>query len=667
MNKTLLTLGFLTVFCTFRGIGVRGAWADEARGEEARGEEAPKVQTDRRGARHLPLPREEGVFHFAIFGDRTGGPVEGIRVLEQAVRDTNLLDPDLVMTVGDLVEGYNQADKWMGQMEEFRGVMDGLSMPWFPVAGNHDIYWRGKDRPPEEHEQRYEKHFGPVWYWFEHKDVGFLVLYTDEGDGTGAQRNFSDEAMVQFSKKQLDFVDTALAELRKLRQVFVFLHHPRWMKGRYKENNWDEVHQKLVEAGNVEAVFAGHIHRMHYAGKRDGIEYISLATTGGHLPMEVPYTGYLHHLNIVTVRPEGIKVSALPVGSVLDPRDFTTERWEEIDKVRHLRLELPDAPIEVAESGRASGLWRTALQNESTRPIDAQVTLDLAASWLFSPDHYHVRLEPGEKRALEFAYLRKGTGWDYLLEPGVILQIDYLAEGARVSLPSVKSKLRVRPVFDVPADAEGLPDRALVLDGESSVRVDSRLVQLGKGAFTVEAWVRVPKWIDKWQGVVGKVENSEYALALTGGRPSFQVWVGGAYKTVRAEADWMATGTWHHLAGVHDGKEARLYIDGKLAGTVAAEGERKRNGHPIYVGNDPNGQGQPAGSAFSGEVDEVRISYGVRYTGNAPGKPPRRHLVDESTRLLLRFDSGLGRYVRDSSSRRATAKLLGRARLELVD
>ena len=31
------------------------------------------VHTDRLGARLLPLPREEGVFHFLVFGDRTGG------------------------------------------------------------------------------------------------------------------------------------------------------------------------------------------------------------------------------------------------------------------------------------------------------------------------------------------------------------------------------------------------------------------------------------------------------------------------------------------------------------------------------------------------------------------------------------------------------------------
>ena len=55
--------------------------------------------TSREGAKTLALPSDEEVFHFVVFGDRTGGPAEGIEVLAQAIEETNLLDPDLVMTV----------------------------------------------------------------------------------------------------------------------------------------------------------------------------------------------------------------------------------------------------------------------------------------------------------------------------------------------------------------------------------------------------------------------------------------------------------------------------------------------------------------------------------------------------------------------------------------
>ena len=93
-----------------------------------------KVHTSRKQARVLPLPKEDGVFHFVIYGDRTGGPPSGLDVLRQAVHDTNLLDPDLVLTVGDLIPGYTSGKTWLKQAKTYRGIMQGLRMPWFPVA-----------------------------------------------------------------------------------------------------------------------------------------------------------------------------------------------------------------------------------------------------------------------------------------------------------------------------------------------------------------------------------------------------------------------------------------------------------------------------------------------------------------------------------------------------
>ncbi|MCP4833905.1 MAG: hypothetical protein GY895_03995, partial [Phycisphaera sp.] len=142
---------------------------------------ADRFITDRAG-RTLDLPAEDETFTFVVFGDRTGGPADGVKILAEAVADTNLYEPDLVMTVGDLIQGYGTEGPWMDEMREFRGIMDGLLCPWFPVAGNHDVYWRGPGRPENEHEANYEMHFGPLWYAFDHKDRRFIVLYTDEAD-----------------------------------------------------------------------------------------------------------------------------------------------------------------------------------------------------------------------------------------------------------------------------------------------------------------------------------------------------------------------------------------------------------------------------------------------------------------------------------------------------
>ena len=236
--------------------------------------------TSRTSSVEIPLPEEKDAFTFAVFGDRTGGPPEGIEILKDAVKDVNLFEPDMVMTVGDMIQGYNNTQAWIPQMREYKSVMSKLLCPWFPVAGNHDIYWRGEDRPFKQHETNYEMHFGPLWYAFEHKNCFFVALFSDEGNPQSGEKTFRDPDAQRMSPEQFSWLEKTLKQAKDADHIFLFLHHPRWLEGGYGED-WQRVHRLLAEAGNVRAVFAGHIHRMRYDGPQDGIEYVTLATVGG--------------------------------------------------------------------------------------------------------------------------------------------------------------------------------------------------------------------------------------------------------------------------------------------------------------------------------------------------------------------------------------------------
>ena len=168
------------------------------------------VNTTRDSKVELSAPEKEAGFVFVVYGDRTGGSANGVTVLQQAVAETNLFDPDLVMTVGDLIQGYNTTSEWMPQMLQYKAIMSNLECPWYPVAGNHDVYWRGPDRPAEEHETNYEEHFGPLWYDFTHKNAHFIVLYTDEADPKTGVRNFGRPASQKMSDEQIEFLEAAL-------------------------------------------------------------------------------------------------------------------------------------------------------------------------------------------------------------------------------------------------------------------------------------------------------------------------------------------------------------------------------------------------------------------------------------------------------------------------
>ncbi len=618
-----------------------------------------KIQTNRTSKKVLPLPKEEDVFHFVIYGDRTGGPAEGIKVLEQAVKDTNLLDPDLVMTVGDLIQGYNQHDEWMKQMKEFQSTMKGLKMPWFPVAGNHDIYWRGPNKPEGEHEKSYEIYFGPLWYWFEHKGVGFLILYTDEGNLKTGQKAFGREGNDNFSDEQLKWLDGALKKLSKLDQVFVFMHHPRWIKNRYSKNNWDVVHKKLVEAKNVKAVFAGHIHRLHFDGKKNGIEYYALATTGGHVLGNYPEMGFVHHLNVVTVRKEKFSVSTIPVGQVFDPKKFTPEYLAEVDKVRHISPRLVSQPLKMSLEGSVAGIVSLEIKNPTPIKVEASLEVeDSTKDWVIFPDHTHVTVKPNSVQEVQFAVARDAGG--KIVLPQLVYTSDAVTEEARFTLPPRKIRLSLEAQSVTDAYFQGTPDaQLLVSDRNSAIEVASNSFKLPQGALTLEAWVE-PKSHPERSGIVNKTENSEYGFFMNSGQVYFMVFLDKDYISVNS-TQRLPLNKRSHVAGVFDGAEIRLYIDGKLIAKKAAKGKRKTNGHPLFIGADTSGRGQPV-DAFPGLIDEVRLSKVARYQGES-FTPKNRFEPDTNSILLFHLDRSSNGFSFDRISKRGIGTHRGKVKI----
>lgn len=601
----------------------------------------PGVHTDRQGARVLPLPCGEDVFHFVIFGDRTTGPPSGLEVLRQAVSDTNLLGPDLVMTVGDLVGGYNRRPEWLAQMREFRAIMQGLDVPWYPVPGNHDVTWGGGTPPPGHHESDFETHFGPLYYWFEHKGAAFVTLYSDEGDRERNRKGWGNARVNRMSETQLAWLAKTLEQTKQHDHVFVFLHHPRWVEAYYPGSNWDAVHTLLQKAGNVTAVFAGHLHRRRYDGVRDGIEYFTLATTGGALPFEAPGTGYLHHMNVVTVRDSGMTVATIPVGAVLDPREMTQERRTDVDRLRWLEPVVQGDGLVIAAGGRANGTYPLEVENPASRPIQVTLSLDTPdRGWFFAPSHHHVEVPAGGKVEVSFRYGRDHEdGLAGLSLPSLALQADYLGETTRISLPE-RNLPAVWRLRSLPPDTwDGTEPRALSVEKNACLTVPAQRLDIPDGAFTIEGWIRGDDFGGR-RAFLAKTEKSEYGLFVSDGRPVFSVFLGRGYVTASEQEPVLEPGRWHHVAGVFDGSEVRLYVDGKLLAAQPGEGRRRRNEWPLFVGADPDRRGHPT-SGFDGLIDEVRVSQGARY-GQAPFEPARRFEPDDDTLLLLHLDRGLG-------------------------
>lgn len=622
-------------------------------------ESPAKVTTDRSQAVHLPSPMASDAFQFIVYGDRTGGVPAGLKVLRQAVADTNLLDPDLVMTVGDLIQGYNQTPEWLEEMQEFKGIMGKLKMSWFPVAGNHDIYWRGKGKKPQgHHESNYEKHFGPLWYSFPHKDCGFIVMYSDEGNAKTNRKSFSVPELQMVSDKQLAFVDKALNQFKDKSHVFVFLHHPRWTGGRYTGSNWDVVHKKFVAAGNVSAVFAGHVHHLRY-DEKDGIEYHTLATTGGVLSGDFPNAGFLHHFNVVTVRPEKISVATVPVGTVMDPKQFTAEFLADFDKARRVRPKLKSTGLKLEPSGATTGLVEFELANPCQRPVDVTLVFDAGSdigSWQAPLAHRHFTLKPSENKSIRMPLQRRPGDLGNLSVPNIRTQIDYLADTARVRLEELTTLVPVS--LDLSKGASQLPvvEKCLVVrEAEHAIKVPSDRIRIAsKSSLTLEARVR-PIDLAGHRGIVAKTESSDYALFSKDGVPEFSIHLGGRYVNARA-SEPMVVDQWCHLAGVYDGTHVRLFVDGKMVAEVAAEGDRKVNQLPLYVGADPDRQGRPT-RPLEMLIDDVRLTSEAVYTESF--QPSDAYQPDKNSLLWIDFNQSVGPLVIDRSGDQPKSLLMG--------
>jgi hypothetical protein len=613
----------------------------------------PPVNAGGPSEQQLYAPDDRDSFDLMIFGDRTGGPREGIEVLKQAVQMANDLDVDLVTTVGDLIEGYNQPDQWRIQMREYKDVVKDLRMPWYPCAGNHDVYAR-PDRA-RGNMDLYTKHFGPLYYSFDYKWAHFIVLFSDEA------LSFREPAKNQnFSPQQMQWLGNDLAATEAA-QIFVFLHHPRWTK-RYTGCNWDDIHRMFVSDGRPITVFGGHIHTYRSDGWIDNVHYYTLATTGGHLG-RLQQSAALHHVNFVRVRPEGTTVAVLPVGSVING-DFVLGR--EVDVMDELSrggwVELDGQAMIATQPGQRS-TFTVRLTNPAEKALRCTAELKCGPGWALDVEQIDRRLAPGDSIRVDVEATAPALSAP---EPRITLRstMYYALESGLTQPIEIERQVPMRVIL--PDEVKG-PDPAnngvLALDGSSALRVE---VPHGLQCYTLECWVRGEPPKDT-MALLSKTEGSGYGLFWSAAWEGFEMPVGYAgmtegYATLRTTAPW-DWGQWTHVALVYDGRKAALYTNGRLQAEQATTSPPRDNHQPLYVGADPNWHGQPS-RMFTGMVDEVRLSSTARYAG--PFAPQSGFERDEQTVLLLHFDRDFGALYPDDSGGDRHGWAAGSPRIERV-
>lgn len=252
----------------------------------------------------LKFNNADDTFRFAIVSDRTGGHREGI--FSKAVAQLNLMQPEFVMSVGDLIEGYSEKEPAIQEMwREFDGYVSKLTMPFFHVPGNHDTanhimqkYWKNR--------------FGQIYYHFVYKNVLFLCLHTEDfPEGTKQAARISPEQTAYFAK--------VLAENKNVRHTIVFMHRPLWAQVSLDDIGFTAFENLLLDRPYT--VFAGHVH--HYQKfVRHGRNYYQLATTGGGSKLRGMQYGEFDQIAWITMKKDNLVIANVLLNGIL-PEDLS--------------------------------------------------------------------------------------------------------------------------------------------------------------------------------------------------------------------------------------------------------------------------------------------------------------------------------------------------------
>ncbi len=257
---------------------------------------------------------EGGSFRFAVVGDRTGSHVPGI--FPEIIDEVKLFDPDFVMCVGDLIEGYTSDTMSLhAQWDTFIGMVEPLHCPFYYVAGNHDIN-------NETDRAIYEARTGVKRYYsFDYAGSHFIVLDNTMTYWTPPQ---------EMDEEQMEWLEKDLEEHKEAENIFVFYHLPTYLYA--LESDTTEPLMELFDEYGVRTVFTGHHHQYSYYN-RNATEYINVGSSGGGTGTRDFGRGHFFQYLFVTVKGKENSIAVIRKDNVFERNLLTASDLQTISRV----------------------------------------------------------------------------------------------------------------------------------------------------------------------------------------------------------------------------------------------------------------------------------------------------------------------------------------------
>jgi predicted phosphodiesterase len=324
---------------------------------------------------NLPFNNDSTKVQFAIISDLWGDNRPG--VFEDAVSKIELLQPQFIMSVGDLTKGATYDTllinkEWTG----FNKMLRPLSMPFFYVPGNHDI-----GNPVMEKE--WQRRFGKSYYYFVYKNTLFLCINTEDG-GQSA-----------ISNEQINYFKKAIKDHPDVRWTFIFMHRPVWFTDSDKEEGFEKIESAFT--GHNYTLFSGHFHT-YLSENKNGYKHFILGTTGGGSELRGEKFGEYDHITWVTLnKKEEPKIINLKLNGLIK-EDVVTERTEPITSMLIDQTWL-NTPSYVSEKQFEKSINPTILfDNPTSYPLKIYGILSNDnKGYHISPEKISLTLQPQER------------------------------------------------------------------------------------------------------------------------------------------------------------------------------------------------------------------------------------------------------------------------------
>jgi len=328
----------------------------------------------------------EESYHFAVVGDRTGGAQPG--VYEKVLAEVNRLNPDIILTVGDHIEGYNQDSTVTNkQWDEYFGLLKDLKAKVYFTPGNHDMW-------DKTSEINYKNRVAQPYYSFDFKNTHFVILDVSRS-----------EKYEEIPKEQINWLVGDLEKNRNKENIYVFFHKPFWFDS-IRENKPDSLHLIFKQYG-VDGVFNGHYHG-YFAGEKDGILYTCMASSGGALSRERLDLGYHYQFLWCTVNGNKLDVAVVNLGNIFD-RDYVTVKdkiiLNGIEEGKYINF----SPILISESSKGfSGEEKMTITNGGEKTLKDTIRWECGDNWTIEPKSRSIEIDPSQTKTTSFKIDLKG-------------------------------------------------------------------------------------------------------------------------------------------------------------------------------------------------------------------------------------------------------------------